>query len=277
MISCSLRCVSAVSCGSAMPCFSACSIMSVPEPPEIEYMHTLGPVFFASFANNVAVSSSSSRSPTRVTACCANNPFTTASLPVRWPVCDVAMRAPASVSPIFSITTGLSFSFAACNATRSRSADLKPSTYAPITCVSSSYAKYSRKSPSSRSTSLPVGTHREKPAPNSAPWTMGRPLWPLWVSKPILPPRLPGASGIGSNAFVLVLGPNTRMPHFFARAPRSRSIAAPSGPTSLKPDVKTSAYLMPFSPSWSMIDGTAAGLTLTTASSISAGMSTTDG
>ena len=72
------------------------------------------------------------------------------------------MREPASVSPIFSITTGLALSLAAWSALRNCSADLKPSTYAPITCVPSSYAKYSRKSPNSRSTSLPVGTHREE-------------------------------------------------------------------------------------------------------------------
>ena len=101
--------------------------MSVPDPPEMEYRQHRPPVPAGSLANSAAVSRSSSRSRTRTTPYWANSPSTTASDPARWPVCELAMRVPASVLPILSATTGLPWALAASRARRSLAGSLNPS------------------------------------------------------------------------------------------------------------------------------------------------------
>ncbi len=116
-----------MSSGTGTPCDSATSAIKAPEPPEIEYRHAFGPVPAGSFANSAAVSRSSSRSRTLTTPYCWNSPFTTASEPARCPVCEEAIRVPASVDPTFKATTGLRAELAASSALLNLGGSLNPS------------------------------------------------------------------------------------------------------------------------------------------------------
>ncbi len=112
--------------------------MWAPVPPEIEYTQTRPPAPRVSRRNAAApggsvrasaaeTSSSWSRPSTRWIPYWRKTAETTASAPVRCPVCALAMELPASVRPTLTTTTGTVRLAAASAASWSVRPSLKPS------------------------------------------------------------------------------------------------------------------------------------------------------
>jgi hypothetical protein len=105
---------------------------------------------------------------------------------------------------------------------------------------------------------------------------------PLWLMKPTEPGR---AMAVAKVAFIpesgLItprqLGPMMRMLAFCASTSNWRSMAAPSGPISLKPAEITIAPCTPLAPHSAISPGMEAGGVTTTARSTGSGISETEG
>ena len=123
-------------------------------PPPMPTMPTRGPSRRSTKRKATAQSTSSSMLSTRSAPAWRQAASKTWRAPARLPVCDIVARPPASVRPPLRTTTGFAAA-AVRNAARNRRPSRTPSTYAAMTDVLGSAARYSRKSLSSRSAALP--------------------------------------------------------------------------------------------------------------------------
>ena len=158
--------VPALSSASRPPLSSRASVASTPAPPLLVRMANRSPRGGRVRARVVTASNSSCRLCTRSRPARRKAASWTASVPAIAPVCDKTARAPAGVWPALTRMTGLSRA-AARAAERNLRAGPRLSMNSRMAPTPPSRARWSSRSPKSRSTMSPRETRWEKPIPRA--------------------------------------------------------------------------------------------------------------